>query len=120
MAVGLGLAYYLTGALLLEFSAQSLHHVVDNANNVAVRSADLVNQAVVNATLAKRRLYWTTLAKYLSVHIWSLTLTGMLMWVLDGSSEGVAMFVAYIGAYTGKYLIYQRIWSENMLTMCPA
>ena len=75
---------------------------MDTANNVAIKSAEAVNQAVANATRAKRRLYWMTLVRYLSVHIWSITFTGTLMWVLDGSSEGVAMFVAYVGAYTGQ------------------
>ena len=65
-----------------------------------------IPEAVRREVRARRYLYWTMLGRYLLFHVWSMTFGSTLLWVFDStgddSKESVLLFLAYVGAYTGK------------------
>jgi hypothetical protein len=109
MSVGFGLAYYLIGAVLLDYKAQHLHELSKIMNPISIKSAEHIRDAAVNDAKAKQRLYWRTLGMFLSVHVWALGVTSALIWMLDGSKECLIIFLSYVGAYSGL-ILYQVIF----------
>jgi glycosyltransferase involved in cell wall biosynthesis len=112
LSVGFGLAYYLVGAVLLDYKAQHLHTMSEQASPVSIESIPQVRKAKANDQKFRRRLYWTTLCKFLGVHVWALSLSAALVWIFNGSSDAMIMFLAYVGAYSGLLLYqYNKIFS---------
>ncbi|EON67197.1 hypothetical protein W97_06450 [Coniosporium apollinis CBS 100218] len=112
VAVGFGLAYYLIGAVLLDYKAGHLHQQAQTSVPVSISSTKLLRKAVVNDAKFKRILYWKTLARFVGVHVWALALSAGLIWALDGTKISLIMFLAYVGAYTGLLLYqYNHIFS---------
>src|SRR2546430_4226486 len=109
VSVGFGLAYYLVGAVLLDYKAQHLHELSKIMNPISIKSAKHIREAAVNDAKAKQRLYWKTLGLFLSVHVWALGVTSALVWMLDGSEGALIMFLSYVGAYSGL-ILYQVIF----------
>ncbi|KAK2781195.1 hypothetical protein FQN53_000739 [Emmonsiellopsis sp. PD_33] len=101
MSVGFGLAYYLIGAVLVDTKAQHLHEMASKALPSAVRSTSEIRASQKDEIHAKRAMYWKTLMKFLFWHVWSLSLTASLVWLLQDSLEATIMFVSYVVAYTG-------------------
>lgn len=103
--VGFGLAYYLIGAVLLDFNATKLHELAGTGDEEIVSSdADIAN--AVEIKLQNRKLlYWKTLSRYLLWHIWGLAVTSVLIWLFAKKKEESIYFLSYVGAYTGKSLL---------------
>ena len=106
ISVGFGLAYYLIGAVLLDYKAQHLHQLSEKVNPISIKSREYLRDAALNDAKAKRRLYMSTLAKFLSIHVWTLAVASAVVLVLDGSQRAFIMLLSYVGAYTGL-LLYQ-------------
>ena len=102
--VGFGLAYYLIGAVLLDFNAHKLHQL-EAKNEEEILSSDESIAHAVKAKAQKRRLlYWRTLWRYLMFHVWGLALTSTLLWLFTSEvtkKDGTLVFVSYVAAYTG-------------------
>ncbi|GAD97218.1 glycosyl transferase, group 1 family protein [Paecilomyces variotii No. 5] len=112
MAVGFGLAYYLTGAVLIDTKAQHLHELINSHQPVAIRSAKEIRDVQKRDVQMKRRVYWKTLLKFLMWHVWSLALTSSLLWTFQASLDAMIMFYAYVLAYTGLlWYQYTKIFS---------
>ncbi|KAF2089036.1 glycosyltransferase family 4 protein [Saccharata proteae CBS 121410] len=112
VSVGFGLAYYLIGAVLLDYKAQHLHQVVQQVSPISIKSRAMIDDAVRRDAESRRLMYWKTLARFLAVHTWTLALTTALLWVFDGSRFGLIMFMSYVGAYSGLLLYqYNKIFS---------
>jgi glycosyltransferase involved in cell wall biosynthesis len=112
MAVGLGLAYYLIGAVLIDTKAQHLHELIGKHPPEAVKSAKDIRAFQKRDVRIKRYVYWTTLFKFLMWHVWGFALTGSLVWTFQGSLEAMVMFCAYVLAYTGLlWYQYTKIFS---------
>ncbi|KAF2837347.1 glycosyltransferase family 4 protein [Patellaria atrata CBS 101060] len=106
IAVGCGLAYYLIGAVLLDYNAGHLHQMAQQATPVSIPTTDDIHKARVNDAKFKRKLYWTTLARFLHIHVWALALSAGLVWIFAAIPDALIMFLSYVGAYTGL-LFYQ-------------
>jgi hypothetical protein len=106
VAVGFGLAYYLIGAVLLDYKAQHLHQVAQETTPISIQSKEFIRAAEIYDARIKRRLYWRTLFRFLGVHVWALSLCACLVWVFDGNRAAFITFIAYVVAYTGL-LLYQ-------------
>jgi hypothetical protein len=104
--VGFGLAYYLVGAVLLDYKAQHLHTLSEQSSPLSIESIPQVKKAKANDLKFRRHLYWNTLCRFLGVHVWALSVSAALVWIFTSSSEAMIMFLAYVGAYSGL-LIYQ-------------
>ena len=112
LSVGFGLAYYLVGAVLLDYKAQHLHTLSEQASPVSVDSIPTIRKAKANDQKFRRHLYWNTLFRFLGVHVWALSLSAALVWIFNGSAEAMIMFLAYVGAYSGLLLYqYNKIFS---------
>ncbi|TVY84657.1 hypothetical protein LSUE1_G001270 [Lachnellula suecica] len=101
MPVGFALAYYLIGAVLLDFNAAKLHSMTAKGHNMLIGDIFSIPEAVKREVHARRYLYWTMLARYLFFHVWSLAVASSLLWVFDSTMESTILFIAYVGAYTG-------------------
>ena len=103
--VGFGLAYYLIGAVLLDFNATKLHELAGTGDQEIVSSdADIANAMKVKLQ-NRKLLYWKTLSRYLLWHIWGLAVTSILIWLFAKKKEESIYFLSYVGAYTGKSLL---------------
>ena len=101
MPVGFALAYYLIGAVLLDFNAAKLHTMTAKGQNILIGDISSIPYAVHREVRARRYLYWTMLGRYLLFHVWSLAVASSLLWVFDSTEESTILFISYIGAYTG-------------------
>jgi hypothetical protein len=101
MPVGFALAYYLIGAVLLDFNATKLHTMTARGQNMLIGSVSSISEAVNREVRARKYLYWTMLFRYLLLHVWSLALASSLLWVFDSTKESTILFLSYVGAYTG-------------------
>ncbi|TVY29101.1 hypothetical protein LHYA1_G002449 [Lachnellula hyalina] len=98
--VGFGLAYYLIGAVLLDFNATKLHELAGTGDQEIVSSdADIAN-AMKMKLQNRKLLYWKTLSRYLLWHIWGLAVTSILIWLFAKKKEESIYFLSYVGAYT--------------------
>lgn len=112
MAVGFGLAYYLIGAVLIDIRAQDLHGRVTEDSPKTIRSPKELREEHKAAIRARRRMYRTTLFRYLMWHVWTLALTTGLFFIFNTSIDGMIMFVIYVFAYTGLlWYQYTKIFS---------
>lgn len=112
LSVGFGLAYYLIGAVLLDYKAQHLHTLSEQMAPVSIENAHQIKQAKANDLKFRRHLYFNTLCRFIGVHMWALAICTALIWIFNGSSTGLIMFLAYVGAYTGLLLYqYNKIFS---------
>jgi hypothetical protein len=116
MPVGFGLAYYLVGAVLLDFNGYKLHELASKDVEKIVPTDDDIVHAVKARADNRRKLYWGTLTRYLTWHVWGLAVTSMLLWLFSSSQRpqvgttelpklplygGTLIFMSYVTAYTG-------------------
>ncbi|OCL10264.1 glycosyltransferase family 4 protein [Glonium stellatum] len=112
LSVGFGLAYYLIGAVLLDYKAQHLHQLSEESAPVSIQSTKHIREAKLNDEKFRRHLYWTTLWRFLGVHVWALSLSAALIWIFNGSESAMIMFLSYVAAYSGLLLYqYNKIFS---------
>ena len=118
LPVGFGLAYYLVGAVLLDFNANKLFELAAAQGKEEVIPTDNDVSAAVHTRARKRKiLYWKTLFRYLMLHVWGLAVTATLIWLFASSnrehdgepikdpSRPTIIFLSYVVAYTGKKLL---------------
>ncbi|CAL3966239.1 unnamed protein product [Diplocarpon coronariae] len=105
-STGLGLVYYLIGSVILDYTSHSIAGKLDEKNPEPISSAKYVRESVLKNARTRQKVYITTLIKFLSVHTWSLCFCTTLLFILDGTKDGLISFLAYVAAYTGL-LIYQ-------------
>jgi hypothetical protein len=112
LSVGFGLAYYLIGAVLLDYKAQHLHTLSEQMSPISIENIPQIKKATANDQAFRRHLYFNTLCRFLSVHAWALALCAALIWIFNGTDTGLIMFLAYVGAYSGLLLYqYNKIFS---------
>lgn len=112
MAIGFGLAYYLVGAVLIDTKTQELHDLIGRQTPIEVKTVNDVRISQKREINFKRKVYWTTLFKFLMWHMWSLTFSTALIWTFQASVEAMIMFLAYVLAYTGLlWYQYTKIFS---------
>ncbi|KUJ20420.1 glycosyltransferase family 4 protein [Mollisia scopiformis] len=112
MPVGFALAYYLIGAVLLDFNAAKLHTMTAKGQNMLIGDVVSISEAVKREVRARRYLYWTMLGRYLLFHVWSMAVASTLLWVFDSTRDSTLLFLAYVAAYTGLlWYQYTKIFS---------
>ncbi|CAA9966934.1 Glycosyl transferase [Pyrenophora teres f. maculata] len=112
LSVGFGLAYYLVGAVLLDYKAQHLHTMSEQMSPVSIENSQQIKKAKADDLKFRRHLYFGTLCRFIGVHVWALAVSAALIWIFNGSSPGVVLFLSYVGAYTGLLLYqYNKIFS---------
>lgn len=118
LSVGFGLAYYLIGAVLLDYKAQHLHTLSEQMKPISVENITQIKKATANDQTFRRHLYSKTLCRFLSVHAWALALCTALIWIFNSTGTGLVMFLAYVGAYSGLLLYqYNKIFSGPHVLM---
>ncbi|RMZ67489.1 Glycosyl transferase family 1 [Pyrenophora seminiperda CCB06] len=112
LSVGFGLAYYLIGAVLLDYKAQHLHTMSEQLSPVSIENSHQIKKAKANDLKFRRHLYFDTLCRFIGVHVWALAIAAALIWIFNGSSPGLVLFLSYVGAYSGLLLYqYNKIFS---------
>ncbi|KAF1943566.1 hypothetical protein EJ02DRAFT_342982 [Clathrospora elynae] len=118
LSVGFGLAYYLIGAVLLDYKAQHLHTLAEQISPASIENMPQIKKAKANDLKFRRHLYFNTLCRFIVVHVWALALCTALIWIFNGSPTGLIMFIAYVGAYSGLLLYqYNKIFSGPYVLM---
>jgi hypothetical protein len=116
LAVGFGLAYYLIGALCLDSASQPLWILANKALPQPIVSLTFLREAAINDAHAKQKLYWSSLIKFFFIHIWGLSVTAALMLFFNKSKDGMILYIAYVGAYTGLlWYQYNRIFTGPLV-----
>ncbi|KAF2024201.1 glycosyl transferase [Setomelanomma holmii] len=112
LSVGFGLAYYLMGAVLLDYKAQHLHTLSEQMSPMSIENVHQIKQAKANDQKFRRHLYLGTLCRFVGIHVWALAFCTALIWIFNGTDTGLIMFLAYMGAYSGLLLYqYNKIFS---------
>jgi hypothetical protein len=112
LSVGFGLAYYLVGAVLLDYKAQHLHTLSEQSTPVSIESIPQIRKAKTNDMKFRRHLYWNTMCRFIGIHVWALSLSTALVWIFNASPTALIMFLAYVCAYSGLLLYqYNKIFS---------
>ncbi|OAG05912.1 uncharacterized protein CC84DRAFT_1145638 [Paraphaeosphaeria sporulosa] len=112
LSVGFGLAYYLIGAVLLDYKAQHLHQLSEQMAPVSIENISHIRNAKSNDMKFRRHLYWNTLCHFIGVHVWALAVSVALVWIFNSSPFGTVIFLAYVGSYSGLLLYqYNKIFS---------
>ncbi|TQS36907.1 hypothetical protein Golomagni_02634 [Golovinomyces magnicellulatus] len=99
--VGFSLAYYLIGAVFLDFNATKLHVMTTQSQNMLIGDLKSLPKAVKREVKARRILYWKILGRYSLFHVWSLVISSSLLWIFQSTEESTILFMTYVGAYTG-------------------
>ncbi|POS88089.1 hypothetical protein EPUL_000337 [Erysiphe pulchra] len=99
--VGFALAYYLIGAVVLEFNAAKLHTKTTQGQNLLIGDFSSLPEALKCESQARRLLYWKMLGRYFLFHVWSLAVSFSLIWIYQSTENSTIVFLAYVGAYTG-------------------
>ncbi|KAF8850513.1 hypothetical protein BDZ45DRAFT_696705 [Acephala macrosclerotiorum] len=113
MPVDFGLAYYLIGAALLDYNAQSLHEAASNRIQEVIHTDHDTAHATRVKSDNRRTVYWKILASNLVWHIWGLTVT-ILLWIFDSTNRdtGTIIYLSYVPAYTGLlWYQYTKVFS---------
>jgi hypothetical protein len=112
IAVGLGLIYYLFGAVTLDIKCNPLYDAVKKVSLERLRSAAHLNDVARNDAYNKQRLYWGTLLKFICIHIWGLAFVTSFFWVYVEDEQATIVLLAYIFAYTGLlWFQYNRVFA---------
>jgi hypothetical protein len=113
LPIGFGLAYYLVGAVLLDFNAGKLFAMAAaQGKEEPIPTDDDITSAELIKLKKRKFLYWKTLGGYLLLHVWGLAVTGALIWVFASSAvrrgefvenahKPTIIFLSYVVAYTG-------------------
>ncbi|KAH8802484.1 glycosyl transferase [Xylogone sp. PMI_703] len=134
LPIGFSLAYYLIGAVLLDFNAIKLNQLAaKNMEEIVSTDSDIAHADEVKRE-HRRKLYWRTLAHYLTLHVFGLTVTTVLLWVFfstpeqvskssDDAKDGVSaeppysgtiIYLSYVLAYTGLlWFQYTKIFAGS-------
>jgi hypothetical protein len=102
--IGFGLAYYLIGAVLLDFNAHKLHERASRDVQEIIEGDDKLSYAIKKRSHRRTLLYWRTLRRYVFLHTWSLVFAATLLWLFSETHESVILFLSYVLSYTGKFL----------------
>ncbi|KFZ18278.1 hypothetical protein V502_04173 [Pseudogymnoascus sp. VKM F-4520 (FW-2644)] len=105
-AIGFGIAYYLIGAVLLDYNAQKLNELAAKCKQDIITDDDCLRHAIKARSRERTALYWKTLRRYLFLHMWSLAITSILMLLFSSSEDAIVLFLIYVLAYSGL-LLYQ-------------
>lgn len=115
LAVGFGLAYYLTAAVCLDSVAQPLWPMAHKKTEQPIRSLAFLREAAFNDATARRKLYWSNLLRFFFLHIWGVSVTAALLWVFQESRVATLMYIAYTCSYTGLlWYQYNRIYTGTL------
>lgn len=114
LPVGFGLAYYLVGAVLLDFNGHKLHQLASKTTESDVPTDLDIAAAAIAKCKDRRKLYWGTLFRFMCWHVWGLAFTTTLIWLFSSnvSSQATIIFFGYVASYTGLlWYQYTKIFS---------
>ena len=117
IAVGLGLVYYLFGAVILDIKASPLYEAVKKVSSERLHSAEHLDFVSKQDARNKKRLYWGTLLEFQLIQIWGLVFSSAYIWACVSGKEATILFFAYIFAYTGLlWFQYSRVFAGTKAT----
>lgn len=112
IAIGLGLVYYLFGAVALDIKVYPLYDAIKNVSAERLRSASHLNDVAKQNARNLRRLYWRTLAGFIFIHVWGLAVTASVFWVYVEEGIATVLLLLYLLAYTGLlWFQYNKIFA---------
>lgn len=119
LAVGFGLGYYLSGAVILDAVSQPLWTSVTQRTTEAISSLSSLRDVLAHNQKDRQSLYWKNLTKFFFLHIWGASITLALMWAFEPRQEATIMYLAYTGAYSGLlFYQYNRIFTGPEAARC--
>ena len=112
VAVGLGLVYYLFGAVALDIKVHPLYDAVQKVSLERLQSAAHLKDVAQQDARNKQKLYWGTLIKFLFIHAWGLAFTTAFFWAYVEGSEATILLLSYLVAYTGLlWFQYNKVFT---------
>jgi hypothetical protein len=100
-AIGFGLAYYLIGAVLLDYNAQKIIELNSKFKQDVIASESGVPEAIRELGAQRTAVYWKTLRRYLFLHAWSMAVTSGLMLLFSSSRDAAILYFAFVFSYSG-------------------
>ena len=121
LAVGFGLGYYLSGAVILDAVSQPLWTSVTQRTTEAISSLSSLRDVLSHNSNQRKALYWKNLIKFFFLHVWGASITLTLMWAFEPRESATIMYLAYTGAYSGLlFYQYNRIFTGPEAARCLA
>lgn len=112
IAVGLGLGYYLFGAVILDIKASPLYEAVKRVSQDRLHSAEHLTHVAKQDLRNKQKLYWGTLLEFQLIQIWGIVFTSAYISVYVADETAVLLYFSYIIAYTGLlWFQYNRVFA---------
>lgn len=119
LPVGFALVYYLISAICLDAVAQPLWPVANTLDPIQISSLQSLEEIKSQHRAARRKAYWSNLAKFLLMHIWAMSVTTALLWTFSNNRDATIMYLGYMGAYTGLlWYQYSRIFTGTSALPC--
>jgi len=117
VAVGLGLVYYLFGAVVLDVKASPLYEAVKKVSSVRLHSAEHLAAVAKQDAHNKKRLYWGTLMEFQFIQIWGLVFATGYIWSYVNGEKAMILFFSYVFAYSGLlWFQYNRVFAGSKAT----
>ncbi|KAK5058785.1 hypothetical protein LTR84_011049 [Exophiala bonariae] len=101
IAVGLGLVYYLIGAVLIDIKAADLNTAGDPEDLRGIHNMNELREHQKQEIRLRRGQYTRVWLKFVALNCWSLAVTTFLIWITNSRLESVITFLVYVFAYTG-------------------
>ncbi|KAJ6032272.1 Glycosyl transferase family 1 [Penicillium herquei] len=111
-AVGLSMAYYLIGVVLIDIKAQQVHGALGSQEPIGIKTEKYIRVVEKGFVRFRRGVYGGILFKFLFWHVWSLAVATALLWTFTSTKEEMIIFFAYVIAYTGLlWYQYNKIYA---------
>jgi hypothetical protein len=117
LAIGFSLVYYLFSAFILDFHVTPLFALVNKGSDLRIQSAAHLNEVAKKDAQIKRKLYWSTIGKFLGLHLWGLAICSSLVWTYVANLQATILFLAYAFSYCGLlWFQYNRVYALDSTT----
>jgi hypothetical protein len=114
VAVGLGLVYYLAGAVLLDIVAHPLYEAVKHVSLERIQSVRHLNEVAKREAVQRKRLYWTTLGRFACLNAWGLCFSTVFVWVYVEGAFAAIIYLAYTMSYSGLlWFQYNKVFAGD-------
>ncbi|KAJ5710860.1 Glycosyl transferase family 1 [Penicillium malachiteum] len=101
MAVGLSMAYYLIGVVLIDTKAQKVQDALGKQEPIGIKTEESIRVVEKGFVRFRRGVYRRMLSKFLLWHVWSLAVATALLWSSTSTKDDIVIFFAHVIAYTG-------------------
>ena len=112
--MGLGLVYYLAGAVLLDIVAHPLYEAVKHVSLERIQSVQHLNEVAKREAVKRKKLYWMTLGRFACLNAWGLCFSTVFVWMYVEGDFAAIVYLAYTISYSGLlWFQYNKVFAGD-------